>query len=203
MSKLPDPIRPLEKQFNKQTVRRIRKVQFRLQEIALLDGANNTYASELINTLEAGLLLSSVHITATFLESFARDLLLFSYVNELTDKRKRISARRKLLGLVEQELEEGKKPQWSFSNIMNKLVERKVITEAKALLLRQYYKDVRIPLHHGLSRRVINIEDDFFEAVFARIGRSKQLESWIKEESLSIIEEIVLFMHENIDKVRL
>jgi hypothetical protein len=61
-------IRPLEDQFEAETVARIREAADRASARQMPDGVSRYYRSELVQLLEAGTLLGALHVAASLLE---------------------------------------------------------------------------------------------------------------------------------------
>lgn len=193
-------IRPLEQQFEKCTVRKIRSLQQRISRFPLKEGGAQYYLNELGNTLEAGLLLASLHLTLSFLELFARALLIYqkARISKEDHKRKNIEK-------IEIEIEDSSNPQWSFSKIVNKLRDEKIITNKQLRICLDHYKKTRIPLHHGITRRFIRgqkkqAHDDFDEIseflFCSRSARNHSIENKIELEGINIIDDVFGLMEE-------
>jgi len=151
-------LRPLEEQFGEQTVCRIRVLQTDLATLPLSDGAGGFYIKELIHSLEAGLLLASLHLATTLVELFARDLLVYSVAQDPgTDDDQ---TDRQLLADLERRFEDDTKPRWTFAKIVDELESRGVVDSADAQGIKKYYKTVRVPIHHGLTRRFLRSQNE-------------------------------------------
>jgi hypothetical protein len=171
-----------------------------LASLPFKDGAGRLYAKELLYSLEAGLLLASLHITASFLELFVRDLLIYA-----TSRNTSVSDRLDLLlNALEKQYEDGTKPQWTFPKIVDELQSREVVSNSDAEEIKKFYKKVRIPIHHGLTRRFVRNHGEFeFEVesdsildnlLFGRLDRAHTLEKQLEEIAIQLIEVAVSFI---------
>lgn len=192
-------LRPLEEQFTKQTLLRIRKLQADLDSLPYVEGAGRYYSKELKNALEAGLLLASLHLAASLLEIFVRDLLIFNTAKQTNDSKKQI------LDELEIYYEDSTKPkQWFFSNIVDELQNQRIISDLDAKNVKAYYQDIRIPIHHGLTRRflrghksqIMKSESfDISEMLFlGRTLRGHSLEELLEQRGISLVMKVVVFM---------
>lgn len=196
-------IRALEEQFPKQTVRRIRAIQADLASLRLLllHGAGRFYAKELERCLEAGLLLASLHLATSFLELFVRDLLIYVDARDSDLKNERSE---RVLDNLEKYYEDATKPQWSFSKIVDELQKRGTIDTEDTSNIKDYYERIRIPIHHGLTRRFLRGERDadsesdsldIFDMLF--LGRSLRagiLEERLEDETVDLVEIAIAFV---------
>lgn len=187
-------IRPLEKQFEKPTVEKIRRLQNLIAGFPLQDGGGRFYLRELVNCLEAGLLLASTQLSLSFLEIFVRDLLVYQKAKHSVAVNKKQEIER-----FEIEIEDSSKPQWGFSKIAKELKSEQIISGQQYESLVKHYESLRNPIHHGITRRFIRGKkmdirtnpphaiDLFFES---RGSRSISLEDRIEEIAIDVINEI-------------
>ena len=196
-------LRPLEEQFEKPTIRRIRALQADLDSLPFRSGAGRFYATELKYALEAGLLLASLHLAASLLELFVRDLLIFSVANKTgaDTKQKTLSN----LDDLERYYEDAAEPQWSFAKIVDELQSQGVVSSSDAEDVKGYYKTIRIPIHHGLTRRFLrghrvssseSSSADMFDEflLFGRILRAHALEERLEDKGTRLIKKVVAFV---------
>jgi hypothetical protein len=194
-------LRPLKEQFAKQTVLRIRTLQDDLDALPFRDGAGRVYVKELSYALEAGLLLAALHLAASLLELFARDLLIYrTALKSASDQKNKMS----VLDKLEVYYEDTTKPQWSFSMIVDELRSQRVISNTDAKNIKTYYQTIRIPIHHGLTRRFIRGRkkpdfeidpSDIIEILmFGRTGRAIRLEDLLEDEGINLVKMVVAFV---------
>jgi hypothetical protein len=192
-------LRPLEEQFTKRTLLRIRKLQADLDSLPCREGAGRYYSKELKYALEAGLLLASLHLAASLLELYVRDLLIISTAKKTDDRKKQI------LDELEIYYEDSTNPkQWFFSNIVDELQNQKIISDLDAKNVKAYYQDIRIPIHHGLTRRFLRGSKspikktesfDIDEMLFlGRTLRGHSLEEQLEQRGISLVKKVVVFM---------
>lgn len=199
-----EEIRPLDDQFEERTVQRIRVLQADLMASRYDSGPGSLYVKELNCSLEAGLLLASLHLATSLLESFVRDLLMYTLARRLSGDASRVE-----LAKLEKRLEDSTDPQWSFARIVNELQENGVVDSADGEAIKNYYKMVRIPIHHGLIRRFVrshgereeNLDSaDVLDMLFGRV-HWHSFEERLEEEGLDLIETAVAFIRKYSDKV--
>lgn len=176
-------IRPLEEQFKSHKVKRIRTIQALLCSSIYDDSVGKYYIEEINKSLEAGLWLASINLINSFLEIVIRDLLFYSLVKDLNINPSFGEDASKL----QQKLENSRDPEWSFDRIITELYNRQVINGFDKFKLKNYYKKVRIPIHHGISQRFVRDEKfdnppgfDFLGMLYGRV-------TWMElEEKLEI-----------------
>ena len=194
-----NPRRSLDEQFEEGTVERIREIQARLRRYPILYSAGHLFAHG--EALEAGLLLASVTLSSTLIEIFVRDKLIYLHADEINiDEQFRSHAS----GIAEIKIEDIDK--LTFTKIINQLVEKKEIDEDTCSDLSRFYKRIRIPLLHGLTRRYLrgkefnsqfsladrDTEEFPIDEMFLSWGsRFMNLEDHLEEEALNILEELV------------
>jgi hypothetical protein len=188
-------IRKLEKQFTPKKVTRIRALQTDISSLHFNGGAGRFYALELIYSLEAGLLLASLHLSCSLLELCVRDLLI--YISSPKTKQQDFIDTQ--VNETEEQYEDGNKPMWTFHKMINELSERKIITKKDANKIKKFYERVRIPIHHGLTRRFVRENNDspvdFLGAI--KIGRSNRihlLDEQMEDISINLIEIAISFL---------
>ena len=194
-------LRPLGEQFQKRIVRRIRAIQRDLDAIPFQGGAGRLYVKELKCALEAGLLLASLHLAATLLELFVRELLIY-HTAKKTD-----SPHEGVIGIIdglEVHYEDATNPQWSFQRMVDELQSQGVVKGPEAESIKTYYQTIRIPIHHGLTRRFLRghkqssaklDESDLLEILFfSRIGRGHELEDRLEGQGIDLIMSVIAFM---------
>lgn len=197
-------LRSLDDQFEEQTVERIRALQTNLILLARTNDVVRSYATELRYSLEAGLLLASIHLVASLLEIVIRELVLYSFVTGTEANAQLTAPTLVLLEEWERKLEDGAQPQWSFSLMVKELEKQDIIESTDAENIKSYYKNIRIPIHHGLTRRFLRghkdtemepIDSNIWELLtFGRPLRAHNLEERLEDEAIGLIEQAVAFM---------
>ena len=189
-------IRRLDEQFEAQTVLRLRAIQASIASLPFKGGAGRYYAKELIYSIEAGLLLASLHIISSLLELFVRDLLISVSANRSTRSDVNIND-------IERKYEDESKPLWTFSKMLDALSTQNIIGRADVDALKSFYRDVRIPLYHGLTRRFVRIHDGYapetdtensFDIFLGRTIRAHRIEDHLEESAISLLEVAASFM---------
>lgn len=191
-------IRPLEKQFEETTVQRIRGLIIRTERIreTIPGGATRYYFAELGTALEAGALLSALHLVATTLELFVRALIVERVSSVETANVPSVTS------LTYQErLEENR---LRFHPMVDELVSAGLFSVDDAPLAKRYYEEVRPPLVHGLLERFIHgrpTENDNIARIFGRGGftMSMFLEQAVEENALNHIQAALDLIERNID----
>ena len=146
-------IRPLEEQFNAAKCAEIRSLIAKFSTLPFKGGPCRYFALEVAGCLEAGLLLAAVSIASVLLETFFRELLILHRLQtrELTTSRQIDT----MFDKLEKDIEDGR-PRSNFEYIVDQLT-GDVLDSGDAVDAKKFYKTVRIPIHHGLTRRFIDI----------------------------------------------
>ena len=146
-------IRPLEEQFEPDKCVEIRNLVAKFSALPFKEGACRYFALEVTGCLEAGLLLAAVSVACLLLETFFRELLIIHRLQSAGPKTNRWEDTRQLFNKFEKEAEDGR-PRLHFDKIVDQLV-GDVLDSTEAEDIKKFYKDVRVPIHHGLPRRLI------------------------------------------------
>jgi len=153
---------------------------------------------EIARCLDAGLLFAALEVATSLLELFVKDLLIAARVEDNTSQR---SPRPFQLpdDQIEREIEDVER--LYFNGIVDELVARKAIDQSDADAIKDFYKNVRIPIHHGLTRRFIRLSSDVHEGgdlltslSLGRLGRFHKFEEVIEEDSIRHLFTIVDFL---------
>ena len=146
-------IRPLEEQFNAAKCAEIRSLIAKFSTLPFKGGPCRYFALEVAGCLEAGLLLAAVSIASVLLETFLRELLILHRLQtrELTTSRQIDT----MFDKLEKDIEDGR-PRSNFEYIVDQLT-GDVLDSGDAVDAKKFYKAIRIPIHHGLTRRFIDI----------------------------------------------
>lgn len=103
------------------------------------------YTSEIQSCLSVGLLLAALSVSASLLDLFVRDLTVAARIQS------KFEGNMRLRGEVERQVEEEKSLR--FDQMLDELITT-VILPKDVGCLRQFYATKRIPLVHGLVRRL-------------------------------------------------
>lgn len=160
-------IRPLEKQFEPETVERIRKLQTAFESLPFQGEAARYFTSQVVGCLEAGLLLGAVLVGLCLLELFFRELLICVRFEKVYDIGDAWTETRRKLDAIREDVEDGS--QLSLYYILDELLKSAVVDKEDAARIKGFYKRVRIPMQHAVIRRFL------FQSESARWGGPPQL----------------------------
>jgi hypothetical protein len=171
--------------FEPDRVARILRLMDELEQLGKLRAGYKVYISEIQGCLSGGLLLAAASVSYSLLELFVRDLDVM-YVIAL-----RHGGDVGLRGRVERELETDRK--MGFAEMLKDL--RGAVIEVDDVdKLREFYEHTRIPLAHGLVRRLTAQLPDEFDDMFAEVMRHGKLEERIEDGALGDTEFVVMTM---------
>lgn len=182
-------IRPLEEQFNAAKCAEIRSLIAKFSTLPFKGGPCRYFVLEIVGCLEAGLLLAAVSIASILLETFLRNLLIDHRLQTrgLTTSHQIDT----MFDELEKDIEDGR-PRRNFEYIVDQLT-GDVLDSGDAVDAKKFYKTVRIPIHHGITRRFIAIaktgEVDWLDTY--RGLRLHHLEELIGENATKYLEFIV------------
>jgi predicted Rdx family selenoprotein len=168
--------------FESKTVAQISELIDELEEVGKSRAGYKVYTSEIQGCLMGGLLLGAASVSYALLELFIRDLDVM-YVIALNH-----GGDVKLRARVERELEADRKA--GFAEMLKDL-EQTVIEAADASRLRDFYDHTRVPLAHGLVRRLTKEFPDEFDDMFAKISRRGKLEQRIEGEAITDVKFVI------------
>lgn len=185
--------RPLESQFEPESVKEIRKLISRINVLSLPPGSSRYYAVELMRCLENGLLLAGIHLAAALLELVVRALIA-----QRIDESRKASAFSADTRSVERALED--KRDISFAGLVDALCKAGLFEQDDAEKAKDFYRSVRIPIHHGLPNRFYRGHTDEFLADLWSFGPlpGRQFEDVIEEHALKHIAAAVGIIERNI-----
>jgi hypothetical protein len=188
-------VRPLEAQFNKVTITRIRALQARVSAIQTQCVAPRYLTVEIGRCLEAGLLLAALQVSCSVWEFTVRIALVKARAAHAGSASGADQARdsSNLLTAAEDHR------QLTFSPMVSELASNGVLSNAEAKVMQDLYRDVRIPLHHGIVGRYVRERSDttfgdlvgVSPAVDSR-GFEEQLEGHAVTEIEKIFDQIEL-----------
>jgi len=145
-------IRPLEEQFKPDKCAEIRNLVAKFSALPFKEGPCRYFILEVAGCLEAGLLLAAVSIASVLLETFLRELLILLRLESTTSHQIDTNP---FFDELEKEAEDGR-PRLYFEDIVDQLT-GDVLDPDDADNAKKFYKTIRIPIHHGLTRRFIAI----------------------------------------------
>lgn len=184
-------IRPLEEQFEPDKCAEIRDLIAKFSTLPFEEGPCRYFVLEIAGCLEAGLLLAAVSIASVLLETFLRELLIVHRLQtrELTTSRQIDT--NSLFDKLEKEIEDGR-PRLYFEDIVDQLT-GDILDSGDADDAKKFYKAVRVPIHHGITRRFIAIakaEEVGFLDTYRGL-RLHRLEEVIEENATSYLGFVV------------
>jgi hypothetical protein len=200
-------IRPLEHQFEPEKVQKIRELEKSFQSLRsqFKVEAARYFVSEIVRCLEAGVLLAALEVATSLLELFVLALLIAARREDHVFQHSVPSSQifpPSPEDQIEREITDVKR--LSFNSMVDEWAERRSIGQSDADAIKDFYKTVRIPIHHGLTRRFIcpspdiDMQDDFLAGLFlAGLGRRARLhkfEEVIEDGSLRHLSSIVDFI---------
>lgn len=185
-------IRDFEEQFEGDTVLKIQDLLRRIESIKLHYGVSRYYVVDLSLCLQAGALLGALHVAASLLEITVREMVIEHATEALPESNNKIN--------LQKELEE--KRHLGFKQLVEELKTAGLFDSKDAELAKQFYNDVRIPIHHGLPRRFVSKHNDilkFFEEITGGTYQTTMhdFEGVIEEEALSLIETAIGIIERN------
>ncbi len=163
------------------------------------EGPTKFYAEELGKALEAGLLLSSLQLASSYLECFIRELLI-DHLSGLFASSFDVS-HVNLVNHLEALLEDSSEPEWNFNRMLRYLHDTGVIQSIDAQHFIEFYRHIRTPVMHGLTRRFVRGDRLPTEVLASashlnnrfeyRCERVLHLENLIETGSIDFIEELL------------
>jgi hypothetical protein len=155
-------LRTIDEQFEPDAVNLLRGFICRLEAIRGTNEASDYFVFETISCIKGGLVLASMQIAAAALELRAREILI---QNSSLDSADDEAAPFRLEIKTEEDRDLG------FYGILGALERKKIISAADNQTLKDIYKNIRIPLHHGIVGRYYRSRDDgsdawVFDALF-------------------------------------
>jgi hypothetical protein len=145
-------LRPLEQQFEAETVTKIRLLIEAFRALDVPAGPGRYYMSEIARSLEAGLLLAAIELSASLLELVVRELVA-RLQEQNADPHQEFGP---YFGASTRRLDLEYDRRLMFTQLLDKLESSSVVKSEDAALVRKFYKETRIPLHHGLPGRYVS-----------------------------------------------
>lgn len=185
-------IRPLEEQLEYEKVKQFRLLIEAFRELDIPNGPGTYFRYEIIHSLEAGLLLAAIELSASLLELVVRDL-----VAKLREKKYGLLQKYgSYFSALKRRLDLENDRTMMFLQLLKELESNAIITSENADPVRKFYKYVRIPLHHGLTGRYISKSlqspsDDLFAVMFTA---SHSFEESIEQRAFEELSCVVNFI---------
>lgn len=155
------------------------------------------FINEIISCLEAGLLLAALEVATSFLELFVRELLIVARCGSSGTLGGKPS-RQLFFDKVRREIEDEER--LSFGGMADELEGLEVIDPSDAYGIKDFYKTVRVPVHHGLTRRLICGPsyipgEDWLDLLFpGSWDRLHKVEQLFEDDSITHLHDIADFM---------
>ena len=144
------PPRSVEEQFERDLAQRFRKLQRRLELICTTSRASDYFIFEAASCLDRGLVLATLQVCTSALELRAREVLVQYIILGLPDRKGPANG-------IEECVERDRN--CSFGAVLAMLNERGLIDTKERQELSQIYRQIRIPLHHGIAHRYSQSRD--------------------------------------------
>lgn len=191
------PVRPLNEQIGDDNASRIRLLAEVARALRVSGRASNYYLRELADCLTSGLFLASIHLAVSLSEIHVRDLLVYFTAAQHASGDQ--AKWRDALHNAEKEIEGVKKPGLSFSEMLKRLVAEKVVSKADEEMLIGFYKAIRNPIQHGLSRRLVHGDGNEDWAFLASLlespeRRADKLDEFVTHQAVEVATFIVNFI---------
>lgn len=201
------PTRSLEEQFEPDQASRLRLIEEAFLSLRVSGRVSNYYLLEISRAIDRGMLLAAIQLATTLLEIWLRDLLVIRKATQaaVTSKHEL----RWLMTRIDRE-SEGIETGAKFGDLLKELYTLGVLTDEEVSWLKNTYKQVRNPLHHGISGRIVdpelqqremlnepkNKEEMFLASLFASAPdrRISRFEEFIDREVAQHLEGIVNFL---------
>ena len=161
-------LRPLEKQFEAQTVKKIREQIESFRKLNLPYGPCHYYVFEIMRALEAGLLLAAIELSASLLELSLRELVFINREKSAIPN----NEFGPFLGQSARRLDLEYERKVMFTQLVDELESTGFASPSDTEPIKKFYKQTRIPIHHGLPGRYAAKSKecpsgDFFSVLFS------------------------------------
>lgn len=161
--------RSLEEQFKPERANRLRLIEGAFLALRVSGRVSNYYLLEISRAIDRGMLLAAIHLASTLLEIWLRDLLVIRKATQNSVKSKHELCW--LITKIDREIE-GVNGGLRFGELVRELRTLEVIDENEASWLKETYKQLRNPLHHGISGRIV--DPDFEGREMLNTPKSKE-----------------------------
>lgn len=176
--------------FDRKTVMRISRLIKALEQLNDPRTGYKRYTYEIQECLRSGLLMAALSVSTALLELFIRDLVVAHRIT------RQFAGDMGFRGQIERETESDR--QMGFAKMLDELQIPPLVLEPHDVQhLREFYERTRIPLAHGLVRRLTSSaesEGDDLSDLFAALARSTGLEYRIEDGAIIAVEFVVRIM---------
>lgn len=186
-------MRTYRQQFEGQKLEQIEELINGFQNLNYPTGPARYYGLDLAMCLQSGALAGSMVIASALLELYVRGLIVCYSEKAQEGWSKQIR--------VESELEEMRNK--SFNNLLDHLVEVNLFNGEDAEQSKVIYKNIRIPVHHGLPSRLLKKDQNNpFADLIDLLNSTKsitqnQFEDFIEVEAITIVNDIYRILKNN------
>lgn len=186
-------IRGYEEQFEGETVDNIRELIARIGSLSFPSGVSRYYAVDLSLCLQGGALLGALQVAASLLEIFVREIIIERASEAYSESGKNI-------GSLQQKLEQMKNI--GFKKLVDELNSSGMWSKSESEIAKQFYDEVRIPIHHGLPVRFVENIKNYRSVIEDLLGYAKQVdhrdfEEVIEENALVLIDTALGIIERN------
>lgn len=182
-----DQLRPLREQFPPEKASALLQIRARLEGVRFGGGAAAYYAANLRDAITSGVLLAAVSLSASLLEVCVRELVI-GYSQSVARK-----------GLRLQEELEAMRTK-GFLELLRALVDCGLFEPDDGESAKRFYKEIRIPIHHGLPARFVEFHEPdrfvLFGLLPLSIG-SHELEETIEDHAIEYLDTVVGILERN------
>jgi len=140
------PPRSIEEQFEVDVALKLRLLEGRLEAVRTTARASDYFIFEAVSCLDRGLLLATLQLVTAALELRAREILIQCAIADSDPPDRRETADQ-----IEISVEEDRG--YVFYGILSALEARGLICADDRCQLQKIYKEIRVPLHHGIVNR--------------------------------------------------
>lgn len=159
-TKLIQMIRTLEQQFEPEDAAKLRIIQKAFESLKTGKRVSSYYIFEISRAIDAGMLLAALELSTTLLEIWLRDLLVIRKATK--EKIKTNYEMTMFLAKYDRNIE-GLERGASYHSIVKELEELEVIDSDEKNWLLKIYSEIRNPLHHGLSGRLLDSKSEVID----------------------------------------
>ena len=186
-------IRGYKQQFRAKEAKQIEGLISRIEAMRYPTGPSRYYGVDLAMCLASGALAGSLIVASALMEIYIRGLVIRYSEIAQNGWARRVDTELELEGMREE----------TFYRLLEHLVHTRLFFDEDAEKAKRIYREVRIPVHHGLPSRLLGQSaDDFLRVLLFDMGVDNKVslhafEGFIEHQALRIIKEIVEILHRN------